>query len=188
MGEAEPASLEGWVEAINAALGTRFVPEEPGRLFLEFEDGLRLGVDFPEGAESYDIYAPVGYLNAAAGLPRLLAALQLNLYQRGTAGGVIGLDPHAGAFIYSFTFPVDQSSPEVLAGQIEQFVTHARRLRAALEQAAGDVAGGGGELDALAGELAMVREDAAEAYEAAGGDRVEERPSRPPPPEAMIRV
>jgi hypothetical protein len=159
----EPASLESWVEAINAALGTRFVPDEPGRLFLDLPDGLRIGIDFPDGASSYDIYAPVGMLEGAAQLPRLLVAMQLNLYQRGTAGGVLGLDPDRGAFVYSFTFPVAQSAPETLARQIDQFATHARRLRQALAAAAGDL--GGAELDALAEQLGMTRDAAAEAEE-----------------------
>jgi hypothetical protein len=181
MSDAAPPSLEGWVDAINAALGTAFGLEEPGKLFLEFEGDLRVGVDFPEGAASYDIYAPICLLNRAAELPRLLAALQLNLYQRATAGGVIGLDMTSGAFVYSFSFPVARSSPEILARQVDQFVGHARRLREQLERAAGDV--NRAELDQLAADLGMVPEDAVEDYEA--DDRIEDPP---PPPDPMIRV
>jgi hypothetical protein len=182
MSETETTSLEGWVEAINAALGTSFAPEEPGRLFLEFGGDLRVGVDFPEGAASYDIYAPIGTLDGAAALPRLLAALELNLYQRGTAGGAIGLDMRNGVFVYSFTFPVERASPEILARQIDRFVGHARRLREALAQAAGDVRKV--ELDALAEELGLTRSDAVETVEAE--DRFEG--PAPPPPVTMIRV
>jgi Tir chaperone protein (CesT) family len=181
MSDAAPPSLEGWIDAINAALGTAFGLDEPGKLFLEFERDLRVGVDFPDGATSYDIYAPIGLLNSAAELPRLMAALQLNLYQRATAGGVIGLDMMSGAFIYSFSFPVERSSPEILARQIDHFVTHARRLREQLEQAAGDV--NRAELNQLAADLGMVREDAVEDYEA--DDRIEDPSPRPDP---MIRV
>ena len=172
-------NLEDWVDTINAALGTTFEVEEPGRLFLEFEGGMRVGVDFPEGAASYVIYTPIGLLNAAAELPRLLAALQLNLYQRATAGGVIGLDMMSGAFIYSFSSPVAQSSPEILARQLDQFVLHAARLRSQLEQVVADP--DQVELDALADDLGMVGADAAEADEAR--DRLEA-----PPPDRGFRI
>ena len=135
---------------------------------MEFGGDLRVGVDFAEGASRYDIYAPIGFLNAAAQLPRLLVALELNLYQRGTAGGVIGLDMQGGAFIYSCSFPVEAATADVMASQIERFVGHARRLRATLETAAGDIHAV--ELDSLADDLGMVREQDAEAEEA--GDRI----------------
>jgi hypothetical protein len=181
MNDSAAPTLSDWVDAINAALGTAFELEEPDRLFLEFEGDLRVGVDFPEGADSYDIYAPIGLLNTAAELPRLMTALQLNLYQRATAGGVIGLDMTSGAFVYSFAFPVRHSSPSILAHQIDHFVTHARRLRAELEQAVG--APDEVEIEALAEDLGVVREDAAEAYET--DDRLDDPPSDPGP---MIRV
>jgi hypothetical protein len=182
MGTSETASLESWVAAINAAMGTSFAIEEPGRLFLEFPGDIRIGVDFPEGARSYDIYAPIAYLNGAAELPRLLAALELNLYQRGTAGGVIGFDSFSAAFIYSFSFPVEQSSAEILARQIDQFAGHAARLREALEKAAGDI--DAVELENLAGKIGMIREEEVERQES--DDHVGNE--APPPAHTMIRI
>jgi Tir chaperone protein (CesT) family len=175
MSDAAAATLDSWVDTINAALGTSFEVEEPGKLFLEFAGGMRVGVDFPEGAATYDIYAPIGLLNAAAELPRLLTAMQLNLYQRATAGGVIGLDMMSGAFIYSFSYPVAHSSPEILARQLDQFVEHAARLQSQLEQVATDQ--DDAELDALAEDLGVASEADAEAAEAS--DRLDDPPAGP---------
>ena len=135
MSDTVNANLAAWVEQINAALGTSFEIEEPGKLFVEFESGTRVGVDFPDGAESYDIYAPVGDLGSMNDLPKLATALQLNLFQRGTAGGVIGLDQMSGVLVYSFTAQVATSSPQALAAQLEKFVEHVERLRAEIEHA-----------------------------------------------------
>lgn len=181
MSDTAAATLESWVDAINAALGTSFEIEEPGKLFLEFEGGMRVGVDFPEGAAAYDIYAPIGLLNSAAELPRVMAALQLNLYQRATAGGVIGLDMMSGAFIYSFSYPVAHSSPEILARQIDQFVGHAARLRTQLEQVA--TVQDDTEIETLAQDLGVV--SAAEADVVEAGDRLDDPP---PDPDYKIRV
>lgn len=174
-------TLESWVDAINTELGTSFELEEPGKLFLEFEGGMRVGVDLPEGADSYDIYAPIGLLNEAAELPRLMAALELNLYQRATAGGAIGLDMMSGTFVYSFSCPVAHSSPEILAQQLDRFVEHAQRLRDQLAQVAGDP--DNADLDEMAENLGVIRDSEAEAYET--GEELDESPPRPGP---MIRV
>jgi hypothetical protein len=170
-----PPTLDDWIEAINAALGTSFEPVAPGQLNLEFESGRRIGVDFPDDAESYTIYSPIGLLDSSANLPRLLLALQLNLYQKGTAGGVIGLDMASGAIVYSLSYPVALSSPELLAQQIEDFVANATRLESALEQAASSPAAI--DVDGLAESLGMVTADEAEAFEAAGSDLVDDEPS-----------
>lgn len=163
MNDTIPPSLSAWIDIINQALGTSFELDEPGKLFIEFENGTRVGIDFPDGAHSYDIYAPISLMHKRNELPRLMTALQLNLYQRQTSGGVIGLDMLSGTYVYSITCPVDQSSPEVLAHQIEEFVVNAERLRAQLANVESDT--DNAEIDLFAERMAMVKEDDVENYE-----------------------
>lgn len=179
MNAPDPPSLANWLDTINSELGTAFEQDEPGRAFIAFDDNTRVGIDFPDGAHSYVIYTPIGLLNQAAELPRLLVALQLNLYQRATAGGVIGLDMMSGSFVYSFRHPVAHSSPAILAQQLDQFVEHAQRLREQLEQVADDPEHA--ELDALAQTLGMVSEGEAAAIEDAADTPSSERLEDPPP-------
>ena len=168
--------LEEWVRAINEELGTAFETEESGRMFLEFEGGLRIGMEFPEGASTYVIYAPIGQLSTAAELPRLLAALQMNLYQRATAGGVIGLDVASGTFVYSFSWPVAHSSPAILARQLDQFAEHARRLQTELAEVADADGEFDFELNTMKESLGLVSEEESDAIET--GDDLDDPPSR----------
>lgn len=181
-----PPTLDDWLEAINAALGTSFEPVAYGQLNLEFESGMRVGVDFPDDATSYTIYAPIGMLDGSAILPRLLLALQLNLYQKGTAGGVIGLDMESGTIVYSFAYPVAHSSPELLAQQIDDFAAHAARLATELERAASAPDDVDVDIDGLAQSLGMETADEAEAFEATGDDLVDEAPQTPDVPQIRV--
>jgi hypothetical protein len=183
----EAPELSAWVETINAELGTSFELDDNGGLFIEFDGGMKVGVEFPEGAGEYVIYAPIGALNEAAQLPRLLTALQLNLYQRGTAGGVIGLDMMSGLFIYSFHWPVAQSSPQVLASQLDAFAGHAEQLRAELEAAVAEP--DKAELAMFAADNGLISESAAETFESADDARLDAPGDAPPGgPGGGIRV
>lgn len=179
-----PPTLDDWVDVINAELGTSFEPVAPGQLNLEFESGRRIGVDFPDNAETYTIYSPIGLLDSSANLPRLLLALQLNLYQKGTAGGVIGLDMASGAIVYSLSYSVVLSSPDFLAQQIEDFVAHAARLESALEQAAESPAEV--DVDGLAESLGMMTADEAAAFDARGDDLAGEELARKDLPQIRV--
>jgi hypothetical protein len=183
----EAPELSAWVETINAELGTSFALDDAGGLFIELEGGLKIGVDFPEGAGEYTIYAPIGALDEAAQLPRLLTALQLNLYQRGTAGGVIGLDMMSGLFVYSFNWPVARSSPQLLAAQLDAFAGHAEQLRAELEAVVTDPEHA--ELALFAADNGLFSEPEADAFESADDGRLD-APGETPPggPGGGIRV
>ncbi|MCP5306221.1 MAG: type III secretion system chaperone [Chromatiaceae bacterium] len=136
MNEGHASVLEQWVAAINEQFGTRFEAEDPEHLFLELEHGRRIGVELPDGGPHYTLFTTVGLLSDPGQLRRLLVALEMNLYQRATAGGVIGLDSFTGALAYSFSFPVDQGSAELLAQQIEHFAEIADAIQGQLDKVA----------------------------------------------------
>ena len=173
MSTSTTATLGEWLQTINRELGTSFREDEPGRMTLEFEGGLRVGVEFEAGNSAYVIYAPIGALSSAAELPRLLVALQLNLYQRATAGGVIGLDAANGMFVYSFSSLIAHSSPEIFAHQIDQFAEHARRLQQDLEAVPNAHGEFDFELETMQDDLGLLSEAEAESAEA--GDLDEPR-------------
>lgn len=176
-------TLSKWVAAINENLGTKFEMDESGSLFVECEGDRRVGVDLSDNNPFYVIYTPLGQLSSTWQLPRLLAALQLNLYQRATAGGVIALDMPSGTFVYSFSYPVAQSSAELLAQQLDRFIEHANRLQNELEQVADSNAEFDFELQAMKQDLALL--DPAEVEEVEGQSQLEDPDTTSP---GMLRV
>lgn len=175
--------LAEWIDTINKKLGTEFDLDESGQMVLEFEGGRRVGVEFADDQSRYDIFTPIGLLNSTADLQRVLAAMQLNLYQRATAGGVIALDMTSGTFVYSFSYPIQHSSAEILALQLDHFAEHADRLQVELEQVATEQGDFDFELEAMRQDFGLLTKSEADEFE--NQPQLDDRGSGP---SEMIRV
>ncbi len=133
--EANRQTFNEWLALINQKLETHLELDEADHFCLLMPQEVEVGVALDAQVGHYYIYAPLLELDGKQDIPVLSEALRLNLHQKSTLGGTIGLDDEAGVLLFSFMQPLERSTPTLLASQLNKLPPLVSDLRSQLKKA-----------------------------------------------------